>query len=343
MGFYRSQAQNSTDFSPISDGDASTSPTPFHVEFFGQPTTVESTAAYSASTTNREQLPAEFPQGEAIQFRSQEQEPTIKLSSGGFFTRAQHLKNHGGLAVSDSAMTFSRSAERSGATNSAPSDESNLETESNASYRPKPLYSNTSPAHNGFWSNALTDGGMAAIALAGAGIVASVVCKNPNFARMGLATGEGTLTLGSKVALGTGVFTGTTLGRHIAHESKTGESESWGASALHSTAGLAAVGGLWLGRGQAAKLFTNESKILGGLKSEVAAVKEAPPVAAAARTPEAAVNSVFEPWQQKYFKVVPDGINRNTAADVLKRMNESNTPVEPDVLRFLLERKSLGL
>lgn len=106
-----------------------------------------------------------------------------------------------------------------------------------------------------FWSNALVDGGVAAMAISGTMFVAGVLTRNGTLAKMGLVSGEGTLNLGGKALVGASILGGATLGRHEAHRMITGENEGWDKSLIHGTAGVGEVAAIMGTRSLANKIL----------------------------------------------------------------------------------------
>ncbi len=99
-----------------------------------------------------------------------------------------------------------------------------------------------------YWSNGFIDAGVGAAALTGAAFLASLATKNPKYFGWAL-TGDKALTGVAKVGIGTTAFLGAGVGRHYLHQSITGQDESWGTSFIHSTAGIAGIGGIYATRG----------------------------------------------------------------------------------------------
>lgn len=139
-----------------------------------------------------------------------------------------------------------------------------------------------------FWSNAMVDGGTAAVVLTLAGLTASIVTKNPKIFGM-LVEGEGAaakLSLTGYAAIGTGALGLDIAGRHYIHQGLTGENESWGNSAIHGIAGLGAVGAIMGTRSAAANFLfkgagaegaltrfaTNEAKMVTAADGTITAV-----------------------------------------------------------------------
>ncbi|MBS1955609.1 MAG: hypothetical protein JST89_15610 [Cyanobacteria bacterium SZAS-4] len=164
-----------------------------------------------------------------------------------------------------------------------------------------------------FWSNAMVDGGTAAVVLTLAGLTASIVTKNPRIFGM-LVEGEGAaakLSLTGYAAIGTAGLGLDIAGRHYVHQALTGENESWGNSAIHGVAGLGAVGAIMGTRSAAAKFL----------------FRGATPEAAAGRmltetglTGEAATGKFVSTLTQRGVTLTPE----------LKAMEGSLTPVMVD-------------
>ncbi|CAN5157602.1 hypothetical protein BH10CYA1_BH10CYA1_31210 [soil metagenome] len=118
-----------------------------------------------------------------------------------------------------------------------------------------------------FWSNALVDGGTAAVVITLAGLTASIVTKNPRIFGM-LVEGEGAaakLSMTGYAAIGAGGLALDVAGRHYTHQLLTGENEGWDKSAIHGVAGLGAVAAIMGTRSVASKFLFGGANAEGAL------------------------------------------------------------------------------
>jgi hypothetical protein len=112
-----------------------------------------------------------------------------------------------------------------------------------------------------YWSDGIIDATAGVVAVTVASYLASLALRRPIFrfaltAEKAALTAEGaalatqrTLSLGGKVAIGTTAF-GSALGTRAAlHGAATGEAEDISTSLIHTTAGIAGIGGIYATRG----------------------------------------------------------------------------------------------
>jgi len=132
-----------------------------------------------------------------------------------------------------------------------------------------------------FWSNALVDGGTAAVVLTLAGLTAAALTRNPEAANLLVEGGK--LTKVGYGVIGAGALGTEVLARHTAHQLVTGENESWGNSLVHGTAALGTVAAIvgtrsavsnFLYKGATAEAVTPQLLKGYGLTAETATVDQ---------------------------------------------------------------------
>lgn len=132
-----------------------------------------------------------------------------------------------------------------------------------------------------FWSNAIVDGGTAAVVLTLAGLTAAALTRNPEAANLLVEGGK--LTKVGYGVLGAGALGTEVVARHTVHQLVTGENESWTNSAIHGTAALGSVAAMvgtrsavsnFLYKGATAEAVTPQLLKGYGLAPETATVGE---------------------------------------------------------------------
>jgi hypothetical protein len=132
-----------------------------------------------------------------------------------------------------------------------------------------------------FWSNAIVDGGTAAVVITLAGLTASLITKNPKIFGM-LVEGEGAaakLSMTGYAAVGAGALGTEVLARHTVHQLVTGENEGWDKSLIHGAAGLGAVAAIMGTRSLASKFLYNGATAEGAsarISTEMGLAADAP-------------------------------------------------------------------
>lgn len=118
-----------------------------------------------------------------------------------------------------------------------------------------------------YWSNGIIDATAGVVAVTAASYLASLALRRPIFkfaltAEKAALTAEGaalasqrTLSLGGKVAIGTTAFGSAVGTRAFLHHQATGETEDLSTSLIHTTAGVAGIGGIYATRGAVNRLL----------------------------------------------------------------------------------------